>query len=413
MKKFRSFFPMAFLAFMCILMGFGAAEDVVPVTGIRLAANKITVFAGQSSPSAAYSVLPDNATNKKVLWSSDDKTIATVDQNGIIIGVKAGDTKIHITAEDTKKGTKTAVINVKVVQPVKSISLDLSEIRIGVGTKAKAKASVFPNDATNKKVTWTTADKNIAQVSADGTITGRGTGVTKIICEAQDGSGIKAEITASVYQPVKSLQLNQKQLTAYVGKKSAPLVCSINPATAAYQTVTWSSSDESVATVNDRGEVTGIKGGTVIITATSNEPVTDKKFSKTATCKVQVIQAVEYISLEKNVKKSTDRKLVLTLKVLPESATNKKVTWKSSDKKVAVVKNGVVTIKRHEGKTTITATANDGSGLSASCDVDVGFSGIFMQFGSYVYREGAYTWDVSNFVDSTGTKEPQSDSSEV
>ena len=95
--------------------------------------------------------------------------------------------------------------------------------------------------------------------------------------------------------------------------------------------------------------------------------------------------------------RSTDKKLVLSLTVLPETATNKSVVWTTSDKKIATVNNGVVTIRKREGTATITATAKDGSGIYASCDVSVGFSGTVIQIGSYVRRMGAYYWDVSNF----------------
>ena len=158
------------------------------------------------------------------------------------------------------------------------------------------------------------------------------------------------------------------------------------------------SSDESVATVNENGEITGIKGGNVVITATSAEPVSGNKPPKSATCKVQVVQAVEYIGLEKNEDKSTNKKLALKLTVLPETATNKKVVWTTSNKKVATVKNGVVTIKKREGEAVITATAADGSEIYASCRVTVGFSGVIMSIGSYEYREGVYTWDVDSFT---------------
>ncbi len=375
-----------------------SAEEVLSVKGIRLSVNKITVNTGETTEPIAYTITPENATNKAVVWTSDDESIAAVDQQGAVSGIKAGKTQIHITAEDTSNGTKTAVLNVTVVQPVTSIKLDMAEVELGVGSKAKATAEVLPEDATNRKLKWTSSDQKIVVVSANGDITGRGAGEATITAEALDGSGASASVKISVFQPVKNLKLDKQQLGAYVGKTSEALAVTVYPENAKYQGYTWSSSDEAIATVNEKGEVTGIAPGKVKITATSTEPVIGKNVPKSAVCQVSVSQSVEYIALEKDENKSTDKKLVLKLTILPENATNKVVTWTTSDKKIATVQNGTVKIKKREGTATITATAKDGSGIYASCDVKVGFSGTMIQIGSYVRRWGAYTWNVGNFT---------------
>ncbi len=382
------------------LFAFAAAAlaDDIPVNGLKLAVNRIIVMTGETAEPVSCTVLPENASNKNILWASEDETVATVDQNGAVTGVKAGRTKVTATAEDTAKGTKKTVLNVEVIQPVKTITLDLTEAELGVGARAKVNAAVAPEDATSKKLTWSSSDKSVVQVSANGDLTGRGIGEATVTCEAADGSGVSATVKVTVFQPVKNLKLSTNKLNVFAGKTSEPLQVTVLPADARYQDVIWTSSDETVATVNEKGEVTGIAGGRAQITATSVEPVSGKAKPKSVTCQVQVSQAVEYIGLEKDEEKSTDKKLVLKVIVLPETATDKNVVWSTSNKKIATVSKGTVKIKKREGTATITATAKDGSGIYASCDVNIGFSGTVIQIGSYERRWGTYVWNVRNFT---------------
>ena len=374
-------------------------EVRVPVQSVQINEKNISVMVGGNADAAkkqlSVSIKPENAFFQTGKWTSSNNAIATVDSNGVVTGVNIGTASITFTSDDPN-GTKKAQVNVKVGQAVTGIIAPAEEV-VHVRKNLALRPEVLPKEAANKKLEYYSSDPTVAKVSPAGQVTGVSNGEATITCRATDGSGISAEIHVTVFQPVQSLKLSQNQLDAFAGKTSEPLYVIISPADAKYKDVTWSSSNNAIATVNEKGEVTGIAGGEVQITATSNEPVSGQEKPKSVSCRVKVSQAVEYIGLAKNEKKSTNRKLVLDLTVLPETATNKKVEWTTSDKKVATVKNGVVTIKKHEGSTIITAKAKDGSGIYATCEVTVGFSGIVMQIGSYVHREGAYTWGVDNF----------------
>ncbi len=397
MKSLRKWIwlPLLVLLFTCATAVY--AEEVIYVKSLKLSVKQLTVKTGETTEPVAYTMLPENATNTAVLWTSDDETIATVSENGQITGISAGKTRIHLTAADQAKGAKSAVLNVTVVQPVLSITTDVTDTEIGVGSRIRINAEVLPENATNRKLTWTSSDQKIATVSGNGDVTGRKAGEAVITATAADGSGIVTSVNISVFQPVKGLKLSAQKLNAFVGKTSEPLVVTILPENAKYQGYTWSSSDESIATVNEKGEVTGIAPGTVKITATSAEPVSGKNTPKAAVCQVKVTQSVLYIGLAKDEDKSTDRKLVLKLTVLPETATDKGVTWTTSDKKIATVNNGTVKVKKREGNVTITATAKDGSGIYATCDLRVGFSGSRLQIGNRVWEQGVYTWLINGF----------------
>ena len=172
-----------------------------------------------------------------------------------------------------------------------------------------------------------------------------------------------------VNQKVTGVSLNTNTLTLEVGG-TGTLTATITPDNATNQNVTWSSDDETVATV-ENGLVTAVSAGTATITVTTVDQ------SKTATCEVTVAAAtvpVTGVTLSQNQASlyynRTPNTLTLTATVAPDNATNRAVTWASSNPSVAKVENGVVTALAC-GTAVITATAADGSGASASCTVTV------------------------------------------
>ena len=349
-----------------------------------------------SEKTLSVEVLPEDALYRDVEWFSSDENVVSVDENGKIKAVGLGSAKVSAKSKDPFKYQKVPQIDFKVtvVNMVTGIEVSSDSQVLGQGKTQSIEYKVIPEDATNQKMEFISSDPAVVAVAQGGKMTGKGGGECVITVKAVDGSEASATFRIKVVVPVKSIQLDKRQMTAFAGLKSEPLVAMVSPSDAEYQGYTWSSSDETVATVNDKGEVTGVAGGTAIITATSAEPVPEPK---SASCKVTVTQAVEYIGLEQDFDKSNDSKLVLKITVLPETASNKSVEWSSSDTSVATVSNGVVKIKPHEGSATITAKAKDGSGIYGSCTVNVGFSGTVIQIGSYVHREGAYTWSAGNF----------------
>ncbi len=374
-------------------------EVRVPVRTVQINENNVAVVIGgpeeASKARLTYTLQPENAFHQSGTWTSSDENVAVVDSEGVVTGISAGSAKITFTSDDPSSQKK-AQTTVKVGQAVTEIILPEKEV-VNVKKSITLKPEIKPANSTNKKLEYVSSDPSIATVSSSGQITGVANGEAVITCTTTDGSNVSASVSVSVFQPVQSMKLDKNKLNAFAGKTSEPLVVTIAPADAKYQTFTWSSSDESVAKVDENGAVTGIAGGKAQITATSTEPVSGNAKPKSVTCQVTVSQAVEYIGLEKNEAKSSNKNLVLNVTVLPETATNKKVKWTSSDSKVATVNGGRVKIKRHEGETIITATAEDGSGIYGSCRVTVGFSGTVIQIGSYVRRYGSYVWDVDSF----------------
>ena len=185
-----------------------------------------------------------------------------------------------------------------------------------------------------------------------------------------NGGTLTGDVTGTVNYKVTGVSLSPSTLNLDVGESST-LTATVAPANAANQSVTWASSDETVATVTD-GLVAALKEGTATITATTADG------GETATCVVTVTAAtvpVTGVTLSQTQASlyynRTPNTLALTATVAPDNATNQAVTWTSSDSTVATVdQNGVVTALAR-GTAVITATAADGSGASASCTVTV------------------------------------------
>jgi uncharacterized protein YjdB len=233
------------------------------------------------------------------------------------------------------------------------------------GETITLKATVSPDDATDKTVTWKSDNTKVATVDEQtGKVTAVSTGTVTITCTATDGSGVTKSCTITVTTPVTKVKLDATSKTIAKGN-SVTLTAKVTPAKA-YQNVTWKSSNTKVATVSSSGKVTAKKVGKATITCTAADGS-----GKKATCKITVTTPVTKIKLNKTkatLKKGKSVKLKAT--VTPSKAC-KKVTWKSSNTKVATVSSsGKVTAKK-KGTATITCTAADGSGKKVTCKITV------------------------------------------
>ena len=338
----------------------------VAVTGISLDKTELTLKSGEKATLTA-TVTPANATDKSVTWTSSDPPVVAVD-NGEILAGKPGTATITVK---TKDGGKTATCKVTVESgdvAVTGVSLDKTELTLKSGEKATLTATVTPEDATDKTVTWTTSDAAVVAVDKGEVLAGKPGKATITVKTNDGGKTATCSITVEAATvAVTGVSLDKTELSLTEGG-SATLKATVTPEDATDKTVSWKSSDSAVATVDENGKVTAVKAGSATIT------VTTKDGSKTATCKVTVVAgtvAVTGVSLDKT---SLDlypgEYAILNATVTPEDATDKTVSWKSSDSAVATVdENGKVTAVK-AGSATITVTTTDG-GKTATCKVTV------------------------------------------
>ena len=251
-----------------------------------------------------------------------------------------------------------------VVYKVTEVKLDKDSLTLDVGGSENFAATITPSNATNKNVTWSSDNQNVATVE-NGKVTAVGAGKATITVTAEDGN--KTATCAVTVNPISvtGVTLDQSALPISVGG-SAELKANVTPENATNKTVTWSSDNTAVATVDASGKVTAVAPGTATITVTTADG------GKTANCTVTVTQPVNDVTLDKTTMDLfVGNGGTLTAKIQPDNASNKTVDWTTSNAGVATVDaNGKVTAVG-AGKATITATAADGSEKKAVCEVTV------------------------------------------
>ena len=251
-----------------------------------------------------------------------------------------------------------------VVYKVTEVKLDKDSLTLDVGGSENLAATITPSNATNKNVTWSSDNQNVATVE-NGKVTAVGAGKATITVTTEDGN--KTATCAVTVNPISvtGVTLDQSALPISVGG-SAELKANVTPENATNKTVTWSSDNTAVATVDASGKVTAVAPGTATITVTTADG------GKTANCTVTVTQPVNDVTLDKTTMDLfVGNGGTLTAKIQPDNASNKTVDWTTSNAGVATVDaNGKVTAVG-AGKATITATAADGSEKKAACEVTV------------------------------------------
>ena len=247
--------------------------------------------------------------------------------------------------------------------PVKSVTLNKTSLEMIAGSAetgtATLTADVGPEYASDKTLFWLTSNEKVATVDDDGKVTAVGSGEAKITATA---GGKTATCTVKVTVLVTGITLDETELDLTVDDDPVTLVAKVTPEGATDKTVTWSSSNDRVATVDANGKVKAVGNGEAKITAKAGD--------KTATCKVLVSTLASGVTLDKTelTLKIEDSPVTLVAKVTPASTSDKTVTWRSSNEKVATVdSNGKIT-PVGLGETKITAEAN---GYTATCTVKV------------------------------------------
>ena len=338
--------------------GFKQAD--VEATGVTLSQTTASIKIGESVTLTA-TVAPDNATDKTVTWSSSAPTIASVDASGKVVALAVG--TATITATTTNSKTATCTVEVKPIE-AESVSLSQTIASIKIGESVTLTATVAPDNATDKAVTWSSSAPTIASVDASGKVMALAVGTATITVSTTNG---KTATCAVEVKPIEaeSVSLSQTTATLTVGD-NLTLTATVAPGTTTNKAVTWSSSAPTVASVDASGKVTALAVGTTTITATTTN-------GKTATCAVTVrarIVAATGISIDQTSAELTEgESLSLTATVSPANATGKTVGWTSNNPSVATVDATGEVSAISAGTATITASTSNG--LTAACIVTV------------------------------------------
>lgn len=332
------------------------------VAGISINITTATLVEGQSLQLEAI-VSPESATNKSVEWSSSNEAVAAVSEDGKITAISKG--SAVITAKSTDGSNVSASCHVNVIKLVSGIVLSDIEITLNEGQSTTLTAIVTPETANNKNLTWESSDTAVATVTEDGKVTAISKGSAVITAKSTDGSHISASCTVNVVKLVSGIVLSETEMTLNEG--STAQLTAIVSADANNPMITWMSSNESVATVNQDGKVSAIAKGTAIITAKTTDGS-----NISASCTVNVVKLVNGIILsETDITLNEGETVTITATVTPDLANNKAIVWTSSNESIATVDEYGVITAHLQGKAIITAKSTDGSNISASCAITV------------------------------------------
>ena len=245
----------------------GPKEDpVVAVTGISLSQTSVTLEEG-ASVSLTATVSPSNATDKNVIWSSSYPGVATV-SGGVVTAVSAG--TANITATAGGKSAKCEVTVERKVVNVTGVSLNKTEISLYIGESFQLEATVSPDNATDKAVTWSTSDSGVATVSG-GAVKAVAKGTATITATA-GGKSATCSVTCKERPKVQSISFEKDSYAIPVGT-SAQLKITYSPADAVAPVCTWAVSDPTLARVDNSGTVTALAPGEVTVTVTADNGV--------------------------------------------------------------------------------------------------------------------------------------------
>lgn len=296
-----------------------------PVTGIEVANDyqHMGLFVGGSGK-IRYSVLPSNATNTNVTFKSLNEKVAIVDANGVVTGVSEGNADIVITTEEGGFEAKCTVrvdgIDARGIERVgdKTVTMGLNQTR-------QLQVKITPSDTTNKNVQWTSSNNSVATVDSNGVVISKNSVST--IITATTHNGLKTEFFIEVETPVTNITLNSNEINLNPGG-TFKLDATVNPSNASNKNIKWISANESIATVDQSGNVTADVAGTTYISAVS----ADGKV--VATCTVNVSKPVVTKPAKVKIKSAKKKGKKVTLK------------WK----KISDVAGYVVYMKTNSGK---------------------------------------------------------------
>lgn len=358
------------------------SESEVKVSGVTLDKTSVVMEIGEEITLVA-TLQPADASNKKVTWSSSNTAVATV-KDGKVSAVAAGKAVITVKTENGgKTATCQVTVNAAPVVSVSGVTLDRTTAEMEVNDEITLVATVLPDDASNKKVIWTTSDDAVVSVD-NGNVKALSVGKAVITAKTEDGDKTATcEVTVKA-TPVTGIELDRTSVETEVGPYvvTVSIKARVLPENATNKNVKWTSSNTYVGkVVNEKyGTIDIYHPGKTTITATTEEG------GYTATCAITVkamdvvkVTGVEMYSKTVNVKVGELFDLAAT--VIPGNATDRSATWTSSPEGIIEYYNGPYTSQSHgnvsknfkavaPGTTIVTVKTTDG-GFTDTCVVNV------------------------------------------
>jgi len=338
-------------------------KAVQKATGLSLSPSSISLYTGETE-TLVPSVSPSDTYDKSVSFSSSDSAVATVSTAGVVSAKKAGSAKITVTTNDKSNISKS--VNVTVKQYVTSITVIDSSLALYTDYSYQISASCAPTDATDKSLSFYSSNNAVAKVNASGKVVALKAGTATITVTATDRSTVEKTLIVNVLQKAQSITINNSVSELYVGS-SHQLSCSVLPIDTTDKSITFTSSNTSVLSVNTSGLITALKTGTATLTVKTTDGS-----SITKTMNLVVKQYVSTVSLNAaSVSLNTGSTFQIVPSVSPADATNKTLSYSSNNSSSASVDSSRLITALKAGTAKITVTANDRGSIKATVDVMV------------------------------------------
>ena len=347
----------------------------IVVKSIELSPNESTIsLVKGTSRQLNAQVKPENAAEKTLTYFSDNEGVASVDTEGRITAKEVGNAKITIKASNgvSKEVTVTVTAtSVAVTDIAFDPALPGDPLLLSTGGTYRLNAKAQPENATDKNLTYLSDNEGVASVDTEGVITAKAVGSAKITIKASND--VSKEVTVTVtaaHIPVTGIALPSGETAlSLMNGETRQINAHVEPGNATNKNLTYSSDDETVAVVNDKGEITAKQDGSTVITITAaDDPTVSKKVTLTVTKAPVRVTSIEFnpplptepIELFLNEIYKFD------IKVLPEEAENKNLNFKTSNSSVAwLCGKGNRDVKADgEGEATVTITADDNPSVS-------------------------------------------------
>ncbi len=317
------------------------------VTGVTIDKEFLQLTVGGQTTLNA-TVLPPNAEIKQITWSSDQPSVAEVDKWGTITARSSGQATITVTTVD---GGFTAQCQVTISEvPVTGISLTPTSVIMSRSQTRRLQAALHPSNATIRSIFWSSSDPDVATIDQYGTIYGLDAGHATITAQSQDGG-----FTATCAVTVMVITLLPNPLHIPILESTGQFTPVFNPPDAIDHTVSWSSANTAIASVDSQGIVTGHLMGETEVTATALDG------GHMGVAQVMVGIRATGVSLSPPLLKLAPTETGnFTPAVRPPDATNQAVTWQSDNPQVATIDptTGLITANT-VGNALITATTMD------------------------------------------------------
>ena len=344
----------------------------IPVSSLKLDQNNV-VLRPKESVQLQENIQPANATDKSVSWKSDNPAVASVDEKGRVTALKNGTAVISAVMKNGLRAE--CKITVKIA--VDYVQLDSTYKDVYVTQTGQLNATVYPEDATNKKVKWRSTNTSVVSVDQTGHYKALKSGFAYIYATSEDNEHIERFCEINVNVPPVEVNIQESSLNLKRGQSYQLNYTAYSP-TGVDVAFKWESVDPKIASVNQKGVITALREGVISITLNSSY------YNGGDMVLVTVTNPVSALKMNKTSANMTKGSyLQLSASVSPSDASNKGLTWTSSNKNILTVSSSGKVYAKGFGTATITAQAKDGSKVKAA-------SRIFSGYGiSYVLNGGS------------------------